>query len=64
MPRGVYQREVLTAICQNPICRMPFEARRGGQEARWCSDACKQAGYRLKKFRSEMAAKTGVPAKM
>lgn len=60
MPRGVYTRQLVTVICENPVCRMPFTARKGGQPRRWCSDSCKQAGYRLRKWKAAQEPNTGL----
>ena len=58
MPRGIYQRETITVFCQLPTCRLPFEARKGGQERKYCSDAHKQAAYRVRAWKAAQQAKT------
>ena len=50
MPRGVYRREMETRECENPHCRQLFAAVKG-RKARWCRSACKQAGYRLRRWK-------------
>ena len=55
MPKGVYVRQIETRECQNGRCRRPFAAVKGRQ-ALWCSWACKQAGYRLRRWKRQQEA--------
>ena len=57
MPKGVYQRETIVVECQLKTCRMPFEARKGGQPRLYCSDAHKQAAYRVRRWKAAQEAK-------
>lgn len=58
MPRGIYTRAKITVVCENSICRLPFTARKGGTPRRFCSDACRQAAYRVRRWKAAQEAKT------